>query len=99
MKRIAPVQGLTLLFLIGLIILDLIFRGQIPLWRSLLFRYTLLLGLLFVLKLSSDRKTMGKMGTLFQHFSPILFVILIYHVFGLPQLLFHPSRFSCRPLS
>jgi membrane-associated phospholipid phosphatase len=82
MKRIAPVQGLTLLFLIGLIILDLIFRGQIPLWRSLLFRYTLLLGLLFVLKLSSDRKTMGKMGTLFQHFSPILFVILIYESLG-----------------
>jgi membrane-associated phospholipid phosphatase len=82
MKRITPVQGLTLLFLIGLIILDLIFRGQIPLWRSLLFRYTLLLGLLFVLKLSSDRKTMAKMGTLFQHFSPILFVVLIYESFG-----------------
>jgi len=82
MKRIAPVQGLTLLFLIGLIILDLIFRGQIPLWRSLLFRYTLLLGLLFVLKLSSDRKVIGRIGTFFHHFSPILFLVLIYESLG-----------------
>ena len=82
MKRIAPVQGLTLLFLIGLIILDLIFRGQIPLWRSLLFRYALLLGLLFVLKLSSDRKVIGRIGTFFHHFSPILFLVLIYESLG-----------------
>jgi hypothetical protein len=82
MKRIAPVQWLTFFFLIGLIILTLVFRGQIPLWHSLLFRYFVLLGLLFVLKLSWDRKAMGKAGTFFHHFSPILFVILIYESLG-----------------
>ena len=82
MKRIAPIQGLTLFSLIGLIILTLVFHGQIPLWHSLLFRYTLLLGLLFVLRLSRDRKTMGKTGTFFHHFSPILFVVLIYESLG-----------------
>jgi len=82
MKRIAPIQGLTLFSLIGLIILTLVFHGQIPLWHSLLFRYTLLLGLLFVLKLSWDRKAMGKRGTFFHHFSPILFVVLIYESLG-----------------
>jgi membrane-associated phospholipid phosphatase len=82
MKRIAPIQGLTLFSLIGLIILTLVFHGQIPLWHSLLFRYTLLLGLLFVLKLSRDRKAMGKAGTFFHHFSPILFVVLIYESLG-----------------
>lgn len=82
MKRIAPVQGLTLLFLIGLIILDLIFRGQIPLWRSLLLHYIILVGLLFAFKLSSDRKVMGKTGTFFYHFSPILFLVLIYESLG-----------------
>jgi hypothetical protein len=80
MKKIAPVQGLTFFFLIGLIILTLVFHGQIPLWHSLLFRYFVLLGLLIVLKLSWDRKAMGKAGTFFHHFSPILFVILIYEV-------------------
>ena len=82
MKRIAPIQGLTLFPLIGLIILTLVFHGQIPLWHSLLFRYALLLGLLFVLKLSWDRKAMGKTGTFFHHFSPILFVVLIYESLG-----------------
>jgi membrane-associated phospholipid phosphatase len=82
MKRIAPIQGLTLFPLIGLIILTLVFHGRIPLWHSLLFRYTLLLGLLFVLKLSWDRKAMGKTGTFFHHFSPILFVVLIYESLG-----------------
>jgi hypothetical protein len=82
MKRIAPVQGLTLFFLIGLVILTLLFHGRIPLWHSLLFRYLVLLGLLFVLKLSWDRKATGKMGTLIHHFSPILFVILIYESLG-----------------
>jgi hypothetical protein len=46
MKKIAPTQGLTFFFLIGLVILTLIFLGQIPLWRSLLLRYAILLGLL-----------------------------------------------------
>jgi membrane-associated phospholipid phosphatase len=82
MRRIASVQGLTLLFLCGLILLTLIFHGQIPLWRSLLLRYGILLGILFVLKLSSDRKEMGKTGEFFLHFSPILFVILIYESLG-----------------
>jgi membrane-associated phospholipid phosphatase len=82
MKRIAPIQGLTLFSLIGLIILTLVFHDQIPLWHSLLFRYTLLVGLLFVLKLSWDRKAMGKTGTFFHHFSPILFVVLIYESLG-----------------
>ena len=82
MKRIAPIQGLTFFFLIGLILLTLIFQGQIPLWHSLLLRYAILLGLLFVLKLSSDRKGMGRVSTFFHHFSPILFIILIYESLG-----------------
>ena len=82
MKRIAPVQGLTLFFLIGLVLLTLFSRGQIPLWRSLLLRYMMLLGLLFVLKLSSDRMMAGRMATFSHHFSPILFVILIYESLG-----------------
>jgi membrane-associated phospholipid phosphatase len=82
MRRIDPVQGLTLFFLIGLSLLTLIFRGQIPLWRSLLFRYTILLGFLFALKLSSDGKWVGKVGPFFHPFSPILFIILIYESLG-----------------
>jgi membrane-associated phospholipid phosphatase len=82
MKRMAPVQGLTLFFLIGLIILTLLFHGRIPLWHSLLFRYMILLGLLLVLKLSWDRKATGRTGTFFHHFSPILFVVLIYESLG-----------------
>ena len=82
MKRIAPIQGLTLFFLIGLILLTIVFRGQIPLWRSLLLHYLILAGLLFAFKLSSDRKMMGKTGTLFYHFSPILFIVLIYESLG-----------------
>jgi membrane-associated phospholipid phosphatase len=82
MKRIAPVQGLTLFFLLGLVVLALLFHGRIPLWHSLLFRYLVLLGLLFVLKLSWDRKATGKTGTFVHQFSPILFVILIYESLG-----------------
>ena len=82
MRRIDPVQGLTLFFLIGLSLLTLIFRGQIPLWRSLLFRYTILFGFLFALKLSSDGKWVGKVGPFFHPFSPILFIILIYESLG-----------------
>jgi membrane-associated phospholipid phosphatase len=82
MRRIAPIQGLTFFFLSGLILLTLIFQGQIPLWRSLLLRYTMLLGLLFVLKLSSDRKRIWKTSEFFLHFSPILFVIVIYESLG-----------------
>jgi membrane-associated phospholipid phosphatase len=82
MRRIPPTQGLTLVFLIGLVILTLIFHSQIPLWRSLLLRYAILLGLVFVLKLSWDRKAMGHAGTFFHYFSPILFVIVIYESLG-----------------
>ena len=82
MKRIAPVQGLTFFFLIGLAILTLLFRGRIPAWHSLLFRYFVLLGLLAVLKLSWDRNVKGKTGTFIHHFSPILFVVLIYESLG-----------------
>jgi membrane-associated phospholipid phosphatase len=82
MKSMAPIEGLTLFFLVGLIILTLLFHGQIPLWHSLIFRYMVLLGLLFVLKLSWDQKATGKTGTFFHHFSPILFVVLIYESLG-----------------
>ena len=82
MKKIAPVQGLTLFFLVCLIILALIFHGRIPLWRNLLLNYFILLGLLFAFKWSSDRKVMGRAGTSFHHFSPILFVVLIYESLG-----------------
>lgn len=82
MRKIVPFHGLTFFFLIGLSLLTLLFRGQIPLWRSLLFRYTILLGLLFILKLSSDRKMMGKGSAFLNHFSPILFIILIYDSLG-----------------
>jgi len=82
MKRIAPTQGLTLFFLIGLVTLTLVFHGQIPRWHSLLLRYAILLGLLFVLKLSWDWKAMGKAGSFFHYFSPILFVIVIYESLG-----------------
>ncbi len=82
MKRIAPTQGLTLLLLIGLVILTLIFHGQIPRWHSLLLRYAILSGLLFILKLSWDRKAMGKAGDFFHYFSPILFIIVIYESLG-----------------
>ena len=77
-----PTQGLTFFFLIGLICLTLLFQGRIPLWRSLLLNYTMLLGLLFVLILSSVRKRIGKVGTFFHHFSPILFVVFIYESLG-----------------
>lgn len=82
MRKISPVHSLTLFFLIGLILLTLVSKGQIPLWRSLLFRYTILLGLLLVLKLSSDRNVMGRVSSLFNTFSPILFVVLIYESLG-----------------
>jgi membrane-associated phospholipid phosphatase len=82
MKRILPTEGLSLFFLIGLILLTLFFRTQIPPWHSLLFRYAILLGLLFVFKLSSSPKGVGKVGSLLYPFSPILFVILIYESLG-----------------
>ena len=81
MKRITPIQGLTLFCLIGLFFLVLFFRNDLPLWRSLIFRYTVWIGLLFALKLASDRGS-GRLGALFNDFSPGLFVILIYQSLG-----------------
>jgi len=82
MRKMSPVHGLSLFLLIGFILLTLVFKGQIPLWRSLLFRYLILMGLLFVLRLSSDRERRGRVGTLFNDFSPLIFVILIYESLG-----------------
>lgn len=82
MKRISPVQGLTLFFLGGLVLLTLLFKDQIPLWRSLLFRYAIFIGLLFVLRLSSGRNVARKASSFLTTFSPILFVILIYESLG-----------------
>jgi len=79
MRKITPIHGLTFFFLLGLILLTLIFKGRIPLWHSLLLRYLMLMALLFVLKISSDRK--GK-GTFFNDFSPLIFIILIYESLG-----------------
>ena len=81
-KQIAPFHGLTLIFLFGLILLTLYFRGQIPLWQSLALRYVSSLGLLFVLKLLYDRNVMGKVGVFLHYFSPIFFVIFIYTSLG-----------------
>ena len=82
MKRIAPIQWLTLIFLVGLTLLVLFFRGQIPLWRSLLLRYGLWIGLLFALRVSSERRVMGRVSSVLHDFSPVLFVILIYQSLG-----------------
>jgi membrane-associated phospholipid phosphatase len=82
MRKNSPLQGLTLFFIIGLVLLTLFFRGHIPLWRSLLFRYVALMGLLFALKLSSDRAKVGRVNSFFNDFSPVLFVILLYESLG-----------------
>jgi membrane-associated phospholipid phosphatase len=82
MKKIAPVQGLTFFFLIGLIILTLIFHRQIPPWRSLLLNYFILIGLLFVFKWASDQNVTRKAGTFLYRFSPIIFVVSIYESLG-----------------
>jgi membrane-associated phospholipid phosphatase len=82
MRRITPAEGLTIFFLTGLILLTLIFKGRIPLWHSLIFRYVILLGVLFVLKLSTGLQLAGRVSTSFYPFSPILFVILIYESLG-----------------
>ena len=82
MRRLPPIHGLTLFFLIGLIFLTLLFRGRIPLWHSLIFRYLLWIGLLFVIQLSSNQKRMGKFRDFVYTFSPILFIILICFIGG-----------------
>jgi membrane-associated phospholipid phosphatase len=82
MRRISPTEGLTLFCLIGLILLTLIFRVQIPLYPSLLLRYAILLALLFLSKLSSGPRFAGRAGQFFYPFSPILFIVLIYESLG-----------------
>ena len=82
MRRIHPIHALTLLFLVGLMGVVLLFREQIPLWRSLLFRYTLWLGVLFTLKATSDRDILGRVGAFLNAFSPLLFIVLIYLSLG-----------------
>lgn len=82
MKRIAPTQGLTLLFLMALSLLVLLFHSRIPLWRTLLFRYFLLIGFLLILRLSTEGRFKSQWGEFLNAFSPILYVILIYESLG-----------------
>jgi membrane-associated phospholipid phosphatase len=91
MRRIAPIQWLTLFFLVGLLLLSLLFRSRIPHWHSLVLNYIILLGFLFLLIASSERKVLGRAGTFFYDFSPILFVILIYESFGHLIQYLHPD--------
>ena len=82
MKHIMTMLGLTLFFLMGLVLLAFFFRGRIPQWHSLIFRYLLWIGLLFVIKLSNDRMEPGRFRGLIHVFSPLLFIILIYESLG-----------------
>lgn len=82
MKRIAPVQRLTIIFIIGLLILTIIFNWRIPLWHSLILFYIMLLAFLFILKYSFDKKIGGRLSEFLFSFSPIIFVILIYESLG-----------------
>jgi len=82
MRKIAPFEGLTFFVLVGLVVLTLVFHGKIPQWQSLILRYAILSGLLFVLKLSWDRKAMGRADHFFHSFSPILFVVVMYETLG-----------------
>jgi membrane-associated phospholipid phosphatase len=91
MRRINPIHGLTLLFLIGLILLVLFFREQIPLWQSLLWGYALGAGVLLVLKWCSDREVGGRVGRFINDFSPIFFIILIYQSLGDLTHYLHPD--------
>ena len=91
MKRIFPSEWLTIISLFGLSLVAIIFRSQIPFWHSLLLNYALWFGLLFALKISSDRNVIGKLGTFFHHFSPILFVVLIYESLGNLIQYLHPD--------
>ena len=82
MRRLSPFQGLTLFLLTGLVLLAFFFRGKIPQWHSLILRYLLWIGLLFVIKLSNDRMGPGKFRGLLHVVSPLLFIILIYESLG-----------------
>jgi membrane-associated phospholipid phosphatase len=80
MRKVTPIHGLTFFLLIGLIGLTLLFKGHIPLWHSLLLRCLMLMALLFVLKISSDRR--GKGRAFLNDFSPLIFIVLIYESLG-----------------
>lgn len=82
MKRIMPVQGLTIIFIIGLMTLTIIFHSRIPLWRSLVLFYFMLLAFIFILRYSIDKKICGKLSEFLFNFSPIVFVILTYESLG-----------------
>jgi len=82
MKRLAPFHVLTVLFLAGLILLTLFFREHLLLWRSLLLRYLLWIGLVFVIKLSCQRPEAGRIRGFVHDFSPLLFIVLIYESLG-----------------
>ncbi len=91
MRRLAPFHWLTLFFLTGLTVLAFFFRGRIPAWHSLVFRYLLWIGLLFVIKLSNDRMAPGRMRGLVYSLSPILFIVLIYESLGNLIQYLHPD--------
>ncbi len=91
MRRINPIQGLTLLFLIGLFLLVLFFRDRIPLWRFLLSLYALGAIVVLVLKWCFDRAGMGRVGKFINDFSPVLYIILIYQSLGYLTQYLHPD--------
>jgi len=82
MAKIPPFHGLTFAFLLGLSLVTFLFRTQIQMWVSLLFRYGMLLVLLVVITAFLGRRTKGRGGRLLYYFSPILFVFLIYQSLG-----------------
>jgi membrane-associated phospholipid phosphatase len=83
-RRIDPIRGLTLVFLTGLTLLVLVFHGRIPLWRSLLLRYAILAGFLFLPKPSPSLagKVMGRMWTTLKDFAPLPIIIVIFESLG-----------------
>jgi membrane-associated phospholipid phosphatase len=91
MRRINPIQGLTLLLLVGLILLVLFFRDQIPRWRFLLSLYALGAGVLLVLKWCSDREVGGRVVKFINDFSPVLYILLIYQSLGDLSHYLHPD--------
>lgn len=82
MKRMPPFYWLTFFFLIGLILVSIIFQRQIPRWQFLLLNHLFLLGLLLILTLSLSRGERGRTKRFLYYFSPILFVVLIYESLG-----------------
>jgi membrane-associated phospholipid phosphatase len=65
----------------GLILLTLFFRKEIPNWHNLLFHSVGLLSILVVIQIWYTRKP-GRVSLFFHYFSTIFFVILIYESLG-----------------